>query len=178
MLGVHVLPVFSLERKWTKISVCSTGISSQMNREDHMAKNWQAAKITAGMNVMENKVILPLTVKLWSREKTKAMLSSAHLKITRQYSFFLGVFFHRCPPSAGVTQESWGTQAFWFAWLHDPKVQPSAYTLESVKGWKCRQWSSGMLITKALANYIWFFPVEGRMAANHWNVIDLQSSDL
>lgn len=175
MLGVHVLPVvaFSLERKWTKTSVCTTGISSQINWEDYMAKNWKAAKITAGMNVMENNLTLPLTVKLQSREKIKAMFNSAHLIITRQCCFFfLGDFLNQCPPPAGMTQESWGTQDFWFAWLHDPEVQPAAYTLQSVKGWKCRQWSFGMLKMKALVNHISLFPAEG-MATNQWNLIDL-----
>lgn len=174
MFSVHVLPVvvFSLERKWTKMSVYATEISSQMNW-DYMAKDWKAAKITAGMNVMENNVILPLTAKLWNREKIKARFNSAHLQIARQCFFFLGVVLNQCPPSAGITQESWGTYPFWFAWLHDPKVQPSAYTLQSVKGWKCRQWSFGMLEMKALLSSISLFPVEGSMAANHWTLTDL-----
>lgn len=129
MLGVHVLTVlvFSLERKWMKMSVCTIGTSSQMNWEHYMAKNWKAAEITAGMNVMEKTVILPLTVKLWSKEKEKAMFHAAHLKITRQCFFFLGVFLNECPPSAGMTQESWGRHAFW-------KMHPSAYALKSVEG--------------------------------------------
>lgn len=175
MLGVHVLTVvvFSLERKWMKMSVCTTGISSQMNWEHYMAKNWKAAKITAGMNVMENTVILSLTVKLWSKEKLKAMFHSAHLKITRQCFSFLGVFLCQCPSSAGMTQESWGRHAFWFAWLHHQKMHPSASTLESVEGWKCRKWSFGMLIMKALVSYFSLFPMEGSTAANHWNLIDI-----
>lgn len=79
----------------------------------------KTAKITAGMNVMEINVILPLTVKLWSREKIKAMFNSARLKITRE-CFFLVSFSISVHPLQGWLRSP---EEHMLSDLHDCMIQ-------------------------------------------------------